>query len=162
MDRHGVRYVFEHRILPQWFYEDKEQFVGLLLHDKNVLFRVINNIFEKEEVSNPYTEDDFGVIASKVTEDVLMIKITFPAPEEEPLCYCSYLFFDHDFEKINYFCIEKGNEYGENYPFVCSWDEDGHSNYGNCTFEEHNDFLRCADLYMKNTYGIENHNGGKE
>ncbi len=50
-------------------------------------------IFEQEGVSNPYTEDDFDVIASKVTEDILMLKVTFPEPEEEPLCYCSYFFF---------------------------------------------------------------------
>ncbi|RKM56743.1 hypothetical protein D6856_14700 [Butyrivibrio sp. XB500-5] len=161
MDRHGVRYVFEHRVLPNWFYEDKEQFIGILINDKSVLFRVINDIFEKEEVANPYSEDDFDVITAKVTEDVFMVKINFPEPEEEPLCYCSYLFFDKEFEKINYFCIEKGNEASDNYPYVCSWGESGHSNYGNCTFDEHNDYLMCADLYMRNTYGIENHYEGK-
>ena len=52
MDRHAIRYTFEHRALPQWFFEDKEQFIGILLHDKNVLFRVINGMFEDEGITN--------------------------------------------------------------------------------------------------------------
>ena len=155
MDRHAVRYTFEHRLLPHWFLEDKARFVGAIFHDKNILFRVIDDIFKEEEIVNPYTEDQFDVIPAKITDDVMMLKIVFPEPEEEPLCYCSYLFFDEDFEKIIYFCIEKGNDEGDNYPFVCSWSkEGGHYNYGNCTFEDQNDFHRCIDLYMKNIYGI--------
>ena len=155
MDRHGVRYAFEHRLLPQWFYEDKEQFIGLLLHDKTVLFNVLNDIFQKEGIENPYTEKDLDIEFSKVTDEVLMLKISFPEPEEEPLCYCSYLFFDEAFEKMSFFCIEKGNEHGQDYPFVCSWSKDGvHSNYGNCTFEEYNDFIRCADVHMEKFYDL--------
>ncbi len=155
MDRHGIRYTFEHRALPQWFFEDKEMFIGTLLHDKNVLYRVINSMFEGEGVENPYIEDDFEVVVSKVTDDVKMLKIVFPEPEEEPLCYSSYMFFDDNFEKISYFCIEKGNTYGEDYPFVCSWTKEGeHENYGNCTFEKYDDFLRCADIHMENMYGL--------
>ncbi len=163
MDRHAIRYTFEHRALPQWFFEDKEQFIGLLFHDKNVLYRVINGMFEDEGIINPYTEDDFSIAASKVTDDVKMFKIVFPEPEEEPLCYCSYMFFDDDFEKISYFCIEKGNEHGEDYPFVCSWTKDGaHQNHGNCTFEKYDDFLRCADIHMENMYGLKRETMGTE
>lgn len=54
MDRHGIRYTFEHRLLPQWFFEDKERFVAVLLKDKGLLFDVINEIFQKENVKNPY------------------------------------------------------------------------------------------------------------
>lgn len=150
MDRHGIRYYFEHRLLPGWFFEHKEEFVGLILHDKTILFEMINDIFTDEKVSNPYKKEDFDVIASKVTDEVKMLKIIFPEPEEEPLCYCSYIFFDDEFEKISYFCIEKGNEASDNMPFVCSWSEDViHSNHGNCTFEEYNDFIRCAEIHMK-------------
>ena len=100
---HGVRYFFEHRLLPQWFFEEKEQFVGMILHDKKVLYEVIYNIFTDKKVENPYKEEDFDVKASKITDDVIMAKIIFPEPETEPLCYCSYIFFDEAFEKMSEF-----------------------------------------------------------
>lgn len=153
MDRHNVRHVFEHKVLPQWFFEDKQKFIGLVFHDKSVLFRVINSIFEENDVKNPYTESDFDIDASRVTEDILMLKIIFPEPEEEPLCYCSYMFFDEKFEQASYFCIEKSDEY-KNYPFVCGWTEQGvHINYGNCSSEEYNDFAKCIEIHL-NRIGI--------
>lgn len=155
MDRHGVRYQFEHRILPQLFFEDKAQFIGIILNDKDVLFRVIDEIFSGEEVTNPYSKDDFTIEAARIAESVMMLKIIFPEPEEEPLCYCSYLFFNEKFEKLGYYCIEKGNEEGEFYPFVCSWTPEGeHVNHGNCTFEDYNDFFRCADIFMEKEFGL--------
>lgn len=131
------------------------QFVELLLHEKEILFNVISEMFAKEKIDNPYSVDDFDVSAAKITEDVLTLRIGFPEPEVEPLCYCAYMFFDERFEKVSYFCIEKGSSWSDNYPFVCSWtpDED-HHNYGNCTFEEHNDFIRCADIHMEREYGL--------
>ncbi|MDE7298147.1 MAG: hypothetical protein K2N94_04875 [Lachnospiraceae bacterium] len=160
MDRHGIRYLFEHRLLPQWFFEDKTQFVGLLLNEKEILFNIINDLFEKENVDNPYKREDFTVMASKVTADVLMVRIGFPAPEEEPLCYCAYIFFDKAFDKVSYFCIERGNKEGDNYPFVCSWTPDGaHNNHGNCSLDSYNDFIRCADIHMEREYGLRRETG---
>lgn len=153
MNRHEIRYLFEHRLLPNWFFQDKDRFVGILLNDKKILYGIIDDIFKKEEVENPYKEEDFSIEAGKITEDIIMVKIVFPEPEDEPLCYCSYLFFDINFEKTEYFCIERGNEHSEEYPFVCGWTSDGsHCNFGNCTFEENGDFLRCLEIYMKKYY----------
>jgi len=150
--------MFEHKLLPQWFFENKDKFVGVILQDKTVLYKMINDIFQNEGMENPYISEQFDLEAEKITEEVMMLKIIFPEPEEEPICYCSYLFFDKDFEKTSYFCIEKGNDFciekgneeGQSNPFVCEWTADGaHLNYGKCSFEEHEDFLKCVDIYMK-------------
>lgn len=155
MDRHEIRYMFEHRLLPHWFFEKKFAFVGMLHQDKGILYRIINDIFEKEGAENPYTVDMFGASLSKITDQAMTVKISFPEPEEEPLCYCSYLFFDEKFEKTGYFCIEKGNTEGGMCPFVCSWTEDGnHRNHGQCGLKNDGDFLRCADIYMEEMYGM--------
>lgn len=155
MNRHEIRYLFEHRLLPQWFFEEQAQLIGGLLHDKEMLFRIINDIFQKEGVDNPYSEDDFDVEPARITEEVMMLKIIFPEPEEEPLCYCSYLFFDQEFSKTSYFCIEKGNALGQDAPYVCSWTKDGdHCNHGNCTMEGNADFIKCADIHMAREYGM--------
>jgi len=153
MNLHDIRYTFEHRILPQWFFEGKSRFVGMLLNDKTVLFRIIDDIFQKEEVKNPYTEDQFGIETAKITEDVMMLKIILPEPEDEPLCYCCYLFFDKEFEKPGFFSIERGNDIvsktNKTIPFVCSWTaEGGHNNHGNCSLEDNADFIKCTDIYM--------------
>ena len=38
---------------------------------------------------------------------------------------------------------------GDGLPFVCSWTKDGvHRNHGNCTFEDHNDFAKCVEVFM--------------
>ena len=113
MDLHQIIYMFEHRMLPQYFFEDREKFVWIILENKGILYQIINEIFEKEQMENPYSPEQFGVMSAKITEDVMMLKLIFPEPQEEPLCYCSYLFFDREFKKMGFFCIEKGNEYGE-------------------------------------------------
>lgn len=155
MNTHEIRYMFEHRLLPQWFFEEKERFVGLVLQKKGILYQIIDDIFVKEKVKNPYSVEQFDMETAKITEEVMMLKLIFPAPEEEPLCYCSYLFFNKGFEKLGFFCIEKGNTFGKIQPFVCAWTQDGsHLNYGHCTFEKQNDFLRCADIYMEQEFGL--------
>ncbi len=155
MDRHGARYYFEHRLLPHLFFEDPERLVSTIIYDKGLLFHLINSIFEEAGIENPYSEADFDAKPSRLTDEVLVLKLVFPAPEEEPLCYWSYLFFDEAFEKVGYYCIEKGNEHSGNYPFVCSWTKDGcHNNHGGCTFEDHDDFYRCADHHMEVMYGM--------
>jgi hypothetical protein len=59
-----------------------------------------------------------------------MLRIRFPELEEGLLCYCAYMFFDENFEKVSYFCIERENSESDNYSFVCFWTPDEvHHNY---------------------------------
>lgn len=157
MTRHEIRYMFEHRLIPQWIHEEGTTFVAMLLQDKGLLYRIINDIFEKEGVENPYREEQFQVESGKAAEDVMMVKICFPEPEDEPLCYCGYLFLDKEFEKVSYVVIERGNSFGKELPFVCVWEfEDGgpmHVNYGNCEKDGQDDFVRAMDVYMRKWYG---------
>ena len=147
--RHSIRYFFEHRLMPDGFYKEKEKFIMLLLEDKEILFRIVDDLFNKQDFKNPYTTDQFDIGAAKLEDDVLILKVTFPEPEEEPLCYCSYMLFTTDFKKACYFCVEKGH--GEGFPFVCSWSSDGvHHNYGQCSLEEHDYLKKCMEVFMEN------------
>ena len=153
MEKHEIRYVFEHRMLPRWFFEETINFVGALLNEKEVLYNIINDIFVKENVENSYSKEDFRVEASRLTDNIMFVKIDFPKPEDEPLCYCSYMFFDEKFEKKRYYCIERGNEEGDEMPFVCGWTPNGsHINYGNCGLGEDADLIRCIELYTKDIH----------
>lgn len=152
-----VRYQLEHKSLPKWFFEDKEQLIDALLFNKTFLYDVIDDFFHQAGIENPYSAKDFKISYGKIKDGAFVIKITFPEPEREPLCYCSYLFFDRAFEKTSYFCIEKGNEDGSNQPFVCAWAEGGnsHLNYGLCSLEGDSNLRQCSAIYLREKYGEE-------
>lgn len=113
-------------------------------------------MLKHENMENPYTPDQFRVGLMRMTEEVFALKIESPEPEEAPLCYFSYYFFNKEFNVTAYYCIEKGRSIlGGEQPFVCSWTADGvHLNHGTCSFENHEDFIRCADLFMESKFGM--------
>lgn len=144
-----IRYAFEHDLLPKFFHEETGNFIVSVLKDKGILFRIINDMFEKAGIENPYSAEQFDADGIKITDTLMMIKLEFPEPESEPLCYRCYLFFDDKFERLGFYSIEKGHDL----PFVCSWSKDKtHSNYGTCTFKENNDVLRCVEIHMNKYY----------
>jgi hypothetical protein len=157
MEEYKVRYAFEHRLLPQWFFKDKEKVVLGLLHDKKVLYRIISEMYQEQGMEIPYSEDQFKVEAGKLTQEVMSLRFVFPEPEIEPLCYCSYCFFDKDFEKIGYYSIEKGGMLtGEPEAFACEVMPDGgHSNLGSCSPEGVEGYFRCVKSHMQEKYGVD-------
>lgn len=145
MTTYQVRFGFEHHILPNGFYTDKLNFIGMFLLDKNGLFYVLKGMLEEQGLECPYTEDQFKVEPLRLNEEISLFTLTFPEPEQGPLCYKSYLFFDEEFKRAMYFCIEK-NENGV--PSVCAWNQKGeHLEYMPCTFEDSDDFVKCATIY---------------
>lgn len=153
MENYRIRYAFEHKLIPHYFYEQAANFIGTLLNDREVLFRIIDDMYEQEGVDNPYTSEQFQMKGVRISDEVMMLKITFPEPDQEPFCYCSYLFFDSTFEKLGYYCIERGTE-ATSLPYVCSWSADGvHHNYGNCTLDNDEAMLMCADMFMEREFG---------
>ena len=39
MNLHQIRYLIEHRLLPNFFYTEKEAFIGMLLKGKKSIFK---------------------------------------------------------------------------------------------------------------------------
>lgn len=141
-----VRKAFEHGLLPGGFYQDKKNFIGMILNNNGVLFEILDGMFKENGVENPYKADQISVVPAKLGDGISMLKISFPEPEEEPLCYWSYLFFDEKFEKMLYFCIEKTN--GGPLPLVGAWTDDRqHLSFGNCMFEDNDDFRMCSTVF---------------
>lgn len=143
-----VLYTLEHRLLPQWFYKDKRVFVDAVVADPTMIYRIVSDMLSKEGEENPYAEDAFSSMRYKLTDDVLALKISFPKPEMEPLCFCSYLVFDKECERLVYFTIEKTAE-PDAEAMVCSWNkENQHISLGACSFKEYGDLRKCADIYL--------------
>ncbi len=150
MTLHDILYYYEHKLLPASLYEYKSDFVAILLKQKEVLYKVLNNIFHEERVENPYTENDFKLDVLQANDSLLVIKITFPEPIDAPLCYCSYLFIDRALENLNYFCVEKAAGICGEQKYLCSWTADGaHANYGSCDLEENEIYLKCLSIYER-------------
>lgn len=150
MNRHDIRYTLEHKILPKWFFEEKQHLIGALLQDHHILYRVVDDLFRKEDLDNPYTAEQFDIVPVRLDDKNFMLEVFFPEPEESPLCYHSLLFFDSEFEKTGFFTIEKGPLFGDGGKrFVCRWTADGtHANFGSHKFEEGEDIKFCISLFL--------------
>jgi len=147
--RHEIRYQLEHVLLPKKFYYDKIDFVCSLLNDRAYLFNMIDEMFKVLNLTNPYQISDFNVQELKLGEEVMVIKLTFPEPEEEPLCYCCYLFFDTGFKNSEYYLVEMGKIFDNTEPFICSWKPDGtYNKYGTCSLENGEDYAKCKEYYL--------------
>ena len=149
MTLYEIMYALEHRLLPNLFYKDKMKFIAILLDHPEVLNEFFDKMCQQEKIVNPYTKDDFQAEPYRVNDEIVMAKITFPEPIQEPLCYCVYLLFDLNFKQANYYCIERGTD--ENDLYVCSWDaKENHYNYGHCTWQD--DYERCKELFLNQVY----------
>lgn len=148
MSVHQIMYAYQHKILPRNFYEFKQDFVALLLNRSEVLYRVLDDIFSEEGIENPYKEEEFKVKPMEINEKYLSVKLEFPVPAKEPLCYESYIFVDKDLQNLSYFCVECGSE--PDIAFICSWTEKGqHLNYSNCIYDEQECYNKCLNIYNK-------------
>lgn len=150
MDKHEIRYQFEQVLLPHWFFEKKAQLIGMLLQDEGLLYRVVGDLFQRRGLENPYSESQFGIGMARVADDVGLLKVSLPEPEESLECHCCYLVFDQTFGKLGFYNVEKSRMGG---PFLCSRDTDeNHVNYGVCTLDDAENMRRCAEIYMERVY----------
>ena len=148
-----ILYSFEHELLPEAFFNDRQGFLSMLLQGPNELHSIIDNLFKLSGQENPFSPSEFGVEPNMVNADVASLKLKFPKPPEAPLCLASYVFFDRTFEKVSYFCIEKGDEASGGFPNVCRWEEDGtHVTYGSESYDPDEQFIRCVNIHMERYY----------
>ena len=147
---HGARYALEHRIIPKYLYENGIGFMGAIADkEANLLNKVLLDLLSEDGVVNPYGEDPIKVEPFRV-EDIIIARIIFPEPEEDPLCYESYAFFNSKDERAAYYCLEKGQP-GEE-PFLCGWSEDGiHLNFNNCSMDRDELLVNMLRLFLDPT-----------
>lgn len=147
---HELNYQFQHKLLPDLFFKSKPGFVGMFLKDKDMLSTLCNDFFTHFEEENPYSKEDFSTEIFKLSADTYALKLVFPEPLTEPLCYYSLIIFKKDFSEYMYFCLEKGGIFSDNAPFLCRWNEEkAHLNYGTCEYNEKEFILRCCDIFFK-------------
>lgn len=154
MNLNESMFYFEHTLLPGWFFGEGKKFVIVALNDPGFLYRVVSDVFSNEGVANPYKKEEFMAEPAKIKEDLMMMRVIFPMPSEEPLCYCAYMFFNNDFTQTGFYTIEKEKPEKGPLPVACEWTPDGvHHKLGKVSFENMGDFKKCVDAYMEK-YGL--------
>lgn len=138
-----LRYYYEHKILPKYYFEDTVPFLAEIFEAygdsdgegkiDNFLYDMIRELAEKNGIAFPYSEDQYKVDMWKLDEDNFMIRLRMPEPDETVLCSYVYLLFPiEDFSQNRYFTVELTEiKKKRKYYCLCEWDKEGvHKNYG--------------------------------
>ena len=145
---HQARYMLEHRLIPEMLYKEGIGFMGAITDEGNILNKILIEYLERDGIDNPYGEQAIEVKPFSI-KDILIAKILFPEPEEEPLCYESYAFYDTSRDKAAYYCLEKGSSIDDK-PFLCGWSSRGiHINYDNCSFDRGELMANMLRLFLE-------------
>lgn len=142
-----ARYELEHKLLPLFYFRDKNLFIFKLLESsEEILYDVINNFCELMGCENLYKKEDYKVEPLSVNKDVKIVRVTMPDPMVELECKYVYFIFDLEFEKMKYFTVEKASKQKE---FLCGWDEHkNHLNYGFCPKDLNEQLRKIIEIYM--------------
>lgn len=173
MDANDVLSSFEHNVIPGLLYEIGLPFMllaslsgqgrnnfetaltrnGLPAEDfftefDNILDEIIEPLFKAAQIENPFRPEDFQAEAF-CSDKYAALKISFPYPARDRLCYCSYLFSDRTGKKLAYFTLEKNTYDGEEKAMLCSWNGYGsHTNYGYCPIDHDTAFKKCIKHFL--------------
>ena len=106
-----VKRQVEFAVLPKRLFTEKQEFINKLCDEKEAF---VNEIFAgvfKEPKLNPYTENDYSVMALDIAEDLTLIRVDLPEKGlVPPLCYRIYLTINPKTGKAGYYTIEMSKE----------------------------------------------------
>lgn len=143
----GLRYYFEHRLLPNWFYEKTEVLIERLEEGgEHFLYGGMSVLCEESGAVMKYTREQYKIYRCNIEKEYTMIRIEMPRPEGEPMCYEVYLVFSDDYQSKKYFTVEMGSSVQER--FLCSWDQNqSHCNYGVVYEDTDRTERKIADIF---------------
>lgn len=146
----NLRYQFEHRILPHYFYQSPYTIMTYLLSEG--IMHPWQIVCDSNGTDPTYSEADtkaslYFLAGDGEDDDVFIERIILPKPDKDLLCYRIYLLYDVYKENAVYFTIESDQMTNEMSPydggefvFVCSWDEESvHHNYGEILLADSSD-----------------------
>ena len=124
---HDVRYYFEHRMLPQMFFDMPEAIILYLQEGK--AFDLWKSLTDNIGFPLTFTEDQFTVRGYLQEDGSTLLQLELPKPEDTPLCYRVY-FYRSAAGTDHYFTIEYDDFFGEA-AYLCAWTAEGnHLNFG--------------------------------
>lgn len=119
-----VRYYFEHRLLPQVFYQDPEGTMESL--PESGLYDRWSRYTAESSFDVTYPEDAFSVREMMQDSGIRMLMLTMPQPESTLLCYRIYLCFDPETGTAAYYTAEYDiyEGYYDEECLICGWKPD--------------------------------------
>ncbi|WP_026658608.1 hypothetical protein [Butyrivibrio sp. AC2005] len=113
-----VRYLFEHQVLRDQFFNLPDKTVETILKKDGLLtiFRIATKF---NGCDNSYSPEDYHIVFMRKDLDINTICIECPNPKYTPLCYRIYIIFSDDYTNLGYYTIECGVN---NNAFLCGWD----------------------------------------
>ena len=148
-----VLWDYEHRILRSMYYTNKAMFVNVIIENPNVIWENLESRCQMEDVENIYEKEDFVVEKAVLSEEDYLVNIIFPQPEATGLCYNIYLIFSKDFERQEYFCVQKreetiGNEEKKEILYLIAHPKGGmFENCGEIPFDQMEILSKCCSYY---------------
>ena len=117
-----VRYFFEHKMLPRYFYEKPE---ALLDGVRNVGIYPLWEAVSKENGTDPfYPKQDYSTHYYKAEDGTQIVQVEMPQPDEEPLCYRIYFVYNPDKDIAAYYTAECSS-LAPDICFICNWSREG-------------------------------------
>lgn len=105
-----LRQQVEANVLPKTFFENGKDFVEAF---KTEAGRLMNDIYEQiypEQVQNPYTEEEFDLMALNIRDDLTILQLRMPTQKMGPgTCPMVLITWNPQEESIRYFGIVKSN-----------------------------------------------------
>lgn len=124
-----IRYYFEHRELPQQFYQAPEDMMESL--QEAGLYDRWNSYTAAYGFDQDYADGDFAVRDMMQDSGIRMLLLTMPDPESTLLCYRIYLCYDPETGTSAYYTAEfdKYDGFFEDGCLICGWKPDGTHQY---------------------------------
>jgi hypothetical protein len=132
-----IRYVVEHKILPNILFSVGPRFVIDMAKDASENLYELYRLNQRHIPSYqcPYSPKDFSsrlfifATGNNFQSYAVIVCLNMPKPEDQLLCYRIYLCWESSTERIAYFTVERDTNCG--YPMLCRWTKSGnHINYG--------------------------------
>ena len=119
-----VRYYFEHRLLPQAFYQEPEELMESLR--EGGLYDRWSRYTAERSFDVTYPADAFSVREMMQDSGLRMLMLTMPQPEKTLLCYRIYLCFDPETGPAAYYTAEYDVYEGffDEGCLICGWKPD--------------------------------------
>lgn len=155
MEAEKYLYYYEHKLIPEMFYQENIDFFGVLAEDPGALFAIFNDACKGNRIQHTFTPDDFCVAGERMDDDYLCLTLTFPIPQRVPLCFEMYLFQKRDLSGKGCYTLERSkNIKGEDVLVLGGWGrKEDHLNFGSFPMEDADFCAKAFAIHKQNEQG---------
>lgn len=126
MELKEIRYVIEHRLLPDAFFAHSSLFIAnVLMTDGKFIHQIYQEISSEEDVECLYSPDDFSIEKVPTETNIHCIVIHMPKPVTTPQCKMVCITFDDNGGSLHYITLEKDDFKDDFTNVICEWTQSG-------------------------------------